>query len=67
MYKRQAYAISRNSDELHKRRAEALSREADERMMRLGEGAKVVALAVAQAEEELSQEEEGPEATREDE
>lgn len=32
-----AYAISRNSDELHKRRAEALSREADERMMRLGE------------------------------
>lgn len=37
------------------------------RMMRLGEGAKVVALAVAQAEEELSQEEEGPEATREDE
>ena len=37
------------------------------RMMRLGEGAKVVALAVAQAEEELSQEEDGPEATREDE
>ena len=37
------------------------------RMMRLGEGAKVVALAVAQAEEDLSQEEEGPEATREDE
>lgn len=36
-------------------------------MMRLGEGAKVVALAVAQAEEDLSQEEEGPEATREDE
>ena len=37
------------------------------RMMRLGEGAKVVALAVAQAEEDLSQEEDGPEATREDE